>query len=295
MVSISEVDVNPLISARRIVVKIGSSSVSGDNVGQIDALVDAMAASHGRGNEIILVSSGAIANGLPLLKLQTKPTDLATQQAAAAVGQNALMVRYQQSLDRYGIVGAQILLTASDIDGSTSRKNAERAIEKLLALRVLPIVNENDTVATHEIRFGDNDRLASLVAVLVKADLLVMLSDIDGLYTKPPTEPGAEIIRKVPFAAALDGVEFGDIGSAGVGTGGAVTKVAAARYAAEHGVPVLFTATHRLGDIARVSSGRAMEEAVSVSEYHNDVDSLGTWFDAAPDSRPITENVGLMV
>ncbi|MGB3414001.1 MAG: glutamate 5-kinase, partial [Microbacteriaceae bacterium] len=154
-------------SARRVVVKVGSSSVSGANVHQVDALIDFLAASHAQFNEIVLVSSGAIANGLPLLNLGERPADLATQQAAAAVGQNALMVRYQQSLSRFGITGAQILLTASDIDGQTTRSNAKRAMERLLELRVLPIVNENDTVATHEIRFGDNDRLAALVAVLV--------------------------------------------------------------------------------------------------------------------------------
>ncbi|MEQ1737653.1 MAG: glutamate 5-kinase, partial [Rhodoglobus sp.] len=177
--------------ARRIVVKVGSSSVSGENVGQIAGLVDALAAAHARGSEVILVSSGAIATGIPYLKLDSRPTDLATQQAAAAVGQNVLIYRYQESLDRYGIVAGQILLTAGDMENPTHRSNAQRAMERLLGLRILPIVNENDTVATQEIRFGDNDRLAALVSVLIRADILVLLSDIDALYTRPPAEPGA--------------------------------------------------------------------------------------------------------
>src|SRR5690606_38351888 len=141
----------------RIVVKVGSSSVSGDNAGQIDALVDVLVEAHRRGSELILVSSGAIASAISSLGLEARPQDLATQQAAAAVGQNVLMWRYQTSLDRHRILAGQILLTAGDIERPTNRSNARRAIERLLALGVLPIVNENDTVATQEIRFGDND------------------------------------------------------------------------------------------------------------------------------------------
>ncbi|GMA96519.1 hypothetical protein GCM10025881_33430 [Pseudolysinimonas kribbensis] len=172
--------------ARRIVVKVGSSSISGDNAGRIAPLVDALAATHARGAEVVLVSSGAIATGMPYLHLEARPSDLATQQAAAAVGQNVLVFRYQQQLDRYAIVAGQVLLTAGDLENPTHRSNAQRAMERLLSLRILPIVNENDTVATHEIRFGDNDRLASMVSELVGADLLVLLSDVDALYTRPP-------------------------------------------------------------------------------------------------------------
>jgi glutamate 5-kinase len=250
-------------TARRIVVKVGSSSVSGPNVGQIAPLVDALAAAHARGSEVILVSSGAIATGIPYLKLESRPTDLATQQAAAAVGQNVLIFRYQESLDRYGIVAGQILLTAGDMENPTHRSNAQRALERLLGLRILPIVNENDTVATQEIRFGDNDRLAAMVSVLVHADALVLLSDIDALYSRPPGEPGAVKITEVPFDDDLAGVKFGDIGSAGVGSGGASTKVAAAKLAAASGIPVLLAAT---GSVSQALSG----------------EQLGTWFEAAP-------------
>jgi glutamate 5-kinase len=213
----------------------------------------------------VLVSSGAIATGMPYLHLDARPTDLATQQAAAAVGQNLLIFRYQERLERYRIVAGQVLLTASDLENPTHRSNAQRAMERLLGLRILPIVNENDTVATHEIRFGDNDRLAALVSQLVGADLLVLLSDVDALYTRPPGTPGAEPIARVPFGDGLDGVELGDIGAAGVGTGGAGTKIAAARLAAAAGIPVLLASTQN------VAPALAGEET-------------GTWFEARPGS-----------
>jgi len=251
-----------VLTAKRVVVKVGSSSVSGDNAGQIEPLVDALAAMHARGTEVVLVSSGAIATAIPFLSLDGRPTDLATQQAAAAVGQNVLMWRYQTSLDRYKILAGQVLLTAGDLENATPRSNAQRAMERLLGLRVLPIVNENDTVATHEIRFGDNDRLAALVSELISADLLVLLSDVDALYTKPPSEPGAVRIDHVPFSDDLASVELGDIGAAGVGTGGAGTKIAAAKLAATSGTPVLLTST---ANVAAALSGEV----------------TGTWFDAS--------------
>ncbi|MFC9919038.1 MULTISPECIES: glutamate 5-kinase [Agromyces] len=251
-----------IASARRIVVKVGSSSISGENVGQIAPLVDALAGAHARGAEVVLVSSGAIATGMPYLALDARPDDLATQQAAASVGQNILIYRYQESLRRYRIVAGQVLLTAGDLENSTHRLNAQRAMERLLGLRILPIVNENDTVATHEIRFGDNDRLAAMVAELTGADLLVLLSDVDALYTRPPHLPGAERIAHVPFGDELAGIEIGSIGRAGVGTGGAETKVSAARIAAASGTGVLVTATS------------LVDEALAG-------EPVGTWFEPA--------------
>ncbi|RWZ51877.1 glutamate 5-kinase [Labedella phragmitis] len=233
--------------ARRVVVKVGSSSISGANARNIEHLVDAMAAARARGVEVVLVSSGAIATGMPYLRLSTRPTDLATQQAAAAVGQNLLVYRYQESLDRHDIVAGQVLLTAGDLENPTHRSNAQRAMERLLALRILPIVNENDTVATHEIRFGDNDRLAALVSVLIRADALVLLSDVDAIYTRPPAEPGAERIAIVTDGSELDAVTFG-ASTSGVGTGGASTKVSAARLAAAAGTGVLVTSVERVAD-----------------------------------------------
>lgn len=249
--------------ARRIVVKVGSSSVSGDNAGQIAPLVDALVGAHNRGTEVVLVSSGAIATGFPFLGIEGRPDDLATQQAAAATGQAVLVFRYQKELDRHGVTAAQVLLTAGDLQNPTHRVNARRAMNRLLELRVLPIVNENDTVATHEIRFGDNDRLAALVARELEADALVLLSDVEALYTKPPEQPGAARIDEVPFGDELAGVTFGSIGAAGVGTGGAATKVAAARLAAEAGTAVLVTATPL---VERALGG----------------EHVGTWFHAAP-------------
>lgn len=249
-------------SATRIVVKVGSSSISGENANQIPVIVDALAEVYGRGVQVVLVSSGAIASGLPHLKLDARPTDLPTQQAAAAVGMNVLMNRYQDSLDRFDIVAGQVLLTAGDLEDSISSENARAALDRLLELRILPIVNENDAVGTAEIRFGDNDRLAALVAVLIEADALVLLSDVDAIYTKPPHEAGAERIEYVTFGDTLAAVEFGDIGAAGVGTGGAGTKVAAAQHASAHGTSVLITS-------ASLISSALRGEAV------------GTWFEAA--------------
>ncbi|WP_395243101.1 glutamate 5-kinase [Agromyces sp. MMS24-K17] len=261
-------------AATRIVVKVGSSSISGDNAGQISPLVDALAAAHARGAEVVLVSSGAIATGMPYLNLAERPNDLATQQAAASVGQNLLIFRYQDALRRYGIVAGQVLLTAGDLENATHRSNAQRAMERLLGLRILPIVNENDTVATHEIRFGDNDRLAALVAELVGAELLVLLSDVDALYTKPPHLPGAERIAHVPHGDPLAGIEIGTTGSAGVGTGGAETKVSAARIAAAGGTAVLITATPLVADALE---GR----------------EIGTWFEPA-DPRHTADGTALL-
>ena len=252
-----------LPGAKRIVVKVGSSSISGENAGRIATIVDALAGAHARGAEVVLVSSGAISTGMPYLALETRPSDLATQQAAAAVGQNVLIYRYQDSLDRYGVVAGQVLLTAGDLENPVHRQNAQRAMERLLGLRILPIVNENDTVATHEIRFGDNDRLAALVAQLIGADALVLLSDIEALYTRPPEEPGARPIDRIAHDDDLAGLEFGSVVVNSVGTGGAATKVSAARLAAASGIGVL------------VTSADLVDEALAGAE-------IGTWFAPRP-------------
>ncbi|PRI11878.1 glutamate 5-kinase [Leucobacter massiliensis] len=237
-----------LFAARRVVVKVGSSSVSGDNADQIPQLVACLARLVEAGVQVILVSSGAIATGVPFLRLDERPEDLATQQAAAAVGQNILVNRYQRALTGHEIIAGQVLLTAHDIENPTHRGNARRALERLLQLGILPIINENDTVATHEIRFGDNDRLAALVARLVSADRLVLLSDVDALYTAPPMMPGARRIARVAYGDPLEGIEIGESQS-GWGTGGAATKVQAARLAADAGAAVLLTETRLLAAV----------------------------------------------
>ncbi|MFI8895340.1 glutamate 5-kinase [Streptomyces paradoxus] len=239
--------------ARRIVVKVGSSSLTtasgGLDADRVDALVDVLAKVRSGGErEIVLVSSGAIAAGLAPLGLRRRPKDLARQQAAASVGQGLLVARYTASFARYGVRVGQVLLTSDDMSRRSHHRNASRTLDKLLAMGAFPIVNENDTVATDEIRFGDNDRLAALVAHLVHADLLVLLSDVDGVYDGDPARPGTSRIGEVRDPSDLAAVEIGSTGKAGVGTGGMVTKVEAARIAAAAGVPVVLTSAVHAAD-----------------------------------------------
>ncbi|WP_164993053.1 glutamate 5-kinase [Streptomyces lydicus] len=244
--------------ARRIVVKVGSSSLTtaagGLDADRVDALVDVLAKHQDK--EIVLVSSGAIAAGLAPLGLDRRPRDLARQQAAASVGQGLLVARYTASFARYGRRVGQVLLTSDDTSRRAHYRNAYRTLDQLLAMGAVPIVNENDTVATDEIRFGDNDRLAALVAHLVRADLLVLLSDVDGLYDGDPSAPGTSRIAEVGGPADLEGVSIGSAGKAGVGTGGMVTKVEAARIAAAAGIPVVLTsAVHAADALAGGATG----------------------------------------
>src|SRR6187200_2849125 len=213
----SEVD-----GARRVVVKVGSSSLTsaagGLDGGRVDALVEALAQHADAGREIVLVSSGAIAAGLAPLGLKARPRDLATQQAAASVGQGLLMGHYTRLFNGYGLGVGQVLLTADDVTRHSHYRNAYRTFGRLLDFGVVPIVNENDTVATHEIRFGDNDRLAALVAHLVHADALVLLSDVAALYTTNPAKPDARKITDVWGDADLVGIDVAARGTA-IGTG----------------------------------------------------------------------------
>jgi glutamate 5-kinase len=236
---------NAIASANRIVVKVGSSSLTtaegGLDPARLDALVDALAARCAAGSQVVLVSSGAIAAGLAPLKLSRRPRDLATQQAAASVGQLTLAHAYANSFGRYSLTVGQVLLTADDVVRRAHYRNAQRTFSRLLALGAVPVVNENDTVATEEIRFGDNDRLAALVAHLVGADALFLLSDVDALYSGDPRKPGAVRISEVASASDVDGVQAGTVGASGLGTGGMASKLAAARLASSAGIPVLLT------------------------------------------------------
>ncbi|MFD0337784.1 glutamate 5-kinase [Streptomyces sp. NPDC127117] len=234
-------------------VKVGSSSLTtaagGLDADRVDALVDVLAKVRSGGErEIVLVSSGAIAAGLAPLGLLRRPKDLARQQAAASVGQGLLVARYTASFARYGVRVGQVLLTSNDTSRRAHYRNAYRTLDQLLDMGALPVVNENDTVATDEIRFGDNDRLAALVAHLVRADLLVLLSDVDGLYDGDPSTPGTSRLAEVTGPGDLAGVTIGSAGKAGVGTGGMVTKVEAARIATAAGVPVVLTSASRAAD-----------------------------------------------
>ncbi|WP_199224353.1 glutamate 5-kinase [Serinibacter arcticus] len=262
--------------ARRIVVKIGSSSLTDGggalNPAAVTAVADALAARRADGTQVVLVSSGAIAAGITPLGLASRPRDLATQQAAASVGQGLLVAHYTRAFAAHGLTVAQVLLTAEDVIRRGQYKNAQRALERLLALGTVPVVNENDAVATDEIRFGDNDRLAALVAHVVQADALVLLTDVDGLYDGHPKLPTSRRIARVTSPADLEGVVVTGRGS-GVGTGGMTTKVDAALTATGAGIPTLVAAAH---DVGRALSGQ----------------DVGTWFEATH-ARPRTRRLWL--
>ena len=228
--------------AKIVVVKVGSSSLTtaagGLDPSRLDALVDAVAGRVAAGSAVVLVSSGAIAAGLAPLGLQRRPRDLATQQAAASVGQQLLAHRYATSFARHRLTVGQILLTSDDVVRRAHYRNAQRTFGKLLSFGVVPVVNENDTVATAEIRFGDNDRLAALVAHLVGAGALILLSDVDALYTGDPRLATSSPVREVPDAAALADIAIAPPGS-DVGTGGMESKLTSAMTATGAGIPVL--------------------------------------------------------
>jgi glutamate 5-kinase len=235
-------------SAHRLVVKIGSSSLAsptgGLDVSRLDALADALATRAAAGSQVVVVSSGAIAAGLKPLGVRQRPRDLATQQAAASVGQGMLVAHWSAAFARHGLTVGQVLLTADDVIRRAHYRNAQRTFERLLSLGVVPVVNENDTVATEEIRFGDNDRLAALVTHLVAADALILLSDVDAVYDDDPGRrragrPDAARVGDVRDDDDLAHVRLGRRGRAGVGSGGMATKVAAAQIAAGAGVPTL--------------------------------------------------------
>ncbi len=241
-----------IAGAHRIVVKVGSSSLTrpggGLDVERIQELVTQIAARRTAGHQVVLVSSGAIAAGFPRLGLKRRPRDLATQQAAASVGQGMLLAQYSAAFGEFGLTVGQVLVTADDVIRRSNYRNAQRTLFRLLDLGVVPIVNENDTVATDEIRFGDNDRLAALVAHVVQADALVLLSDVDGLFDGPPSSDGSALITDVRGPADLAGVRIGGTGSAGVGLGGMSTKVEAAGIATSAGIPVLLASAGQVAD-----------------------------------------------
>jgi glutamate 5-kinase len=235
-----------IAAARRVVVKVGSSSLTRRG-GAIDderiaALVRAIAARVAAGGQVLLVSSGAIAAGLAPLGLPRRPRDLATQQAAASVGQGLLIARYTAAFALHGLGTGQVLLTADDLMRRGHYRNAQRTLERLLELGMVPVINENDTVATDEIRFGDNDRLAALVAHVSRADALILLSDVDGLYDGDPRKGEARKITDVRAQADLAGIKAGRTGASGVGTGGMATKVDSAMIATQAGIATVLTA-----------------------------------------------------
>ena len=258
----------------RVVVKVGSSSLTradgGLDLNRIDILAGLIAGMRRRGHDVVLVSSGAVASGLVPLGLSRRPDELSLLQAAASVGQGRLAARWEAAISAYGLVTAQVLLTAHDVAIRSHYRTVRATFDSLLSLGAVPIINENDAVATSEFSLGDNDRLAALVAHLVTADVLVLLTDVDGLWTARPGTPGATPIRHVRSSADLEGVSVSGRGSF-VGTGGMTTKLQAATIACASGTTTLIA---RADDAA----GLLGQEQVPTD--------LGTWFEPTGPRRP---------
>ena len=258
----------------RVVVKVGSSSLTradgGLDLNRIDILAGLIAGMRRRGHDVVLVSSGAVASGLVPLGLSRRPDELSLLQAAASVGQGRLAARWEAAMSAYGLVTAQVLLTAHDVAIRSHYRTVRATFDSLLSLGAVPIINENDAVATSEFSLGDNDRLAALVAHLVTADVLVLLTDVDGLWTARPGTPGATPIRHVRSSADLEGVNVSGRGSF-VGTGGMTTKLQAATIACASGTTTLIA---RADDAA----GLLGQEQVPTD--------MGTWFEPTGPHRP---------
>jgi glutamate 5-kinase len=249
-----------LAAARRVVVKVGSALLVEKSTGSVnrnwlESLADDIAALRGRGQEVVLVSSGAIALGRRELNLAAVRLRLEESQAAAAVGQIRLAHAWKEVLEQRGLAVAQVLLTLGDTEQRRRYLNARNTLETLLRLGAIPVINENDTVATAEIRYGDNDRLGARVAQMVSADCLVLLSDVDGLYTADPTrEPSAQFIAEVSrISAEIEAMAGGS--SSDVGSGGMATKVMAARIAVAAGCHLCIAAGREPHPLGRIESG----------------------------------------
>ena len=249
-----------LTEAKRIVVKLGSALVAGEN-GPDTAWLAAFAADlarlRARGQQVLVVSSGAVALGRRRLKMGRRALTLPEKQACAAAGQSALMRAWEEALEPHGISAAQVLLTRDDTEIRRRWLNAHATLSTLLDLGVVPVVNENDTVVTEEIRYGDNDRLAARVAQMIGADVLVLLSDIDGLYTADPRhDPAAQHMPRISqLTPQIEAMAGGANAAAGVGTGGMATKIAAARIAQSAGCATVITLGRRPAPLAAIEAG----------------------------------------
>lgn len=246
----------------KIVVKIGTSTLTHSsgcvNIRRIEDFCKILSDIKNSGNEVILVSSGAIGMGVGKLNLKERPSDLAGKQAAAAVGQCELMYIYDRLFSSYNHTVAQILLTAPDLKNSDRHKKFENTMNRLLELNVLPVVNENDTVSTEEIEIGDNDTLAAIVAESVGADLLILMSDIDGLYsTDPHKDPNATLISEV-HELTDDIMSLGEGAGTALGTGGMITKLNAAKIATSSGCDMIITNGARPEQLYDIIDGKAV-------------------------------------
>lgn len=255
-----------LKGVRRVVVKVGSGLITARDAGldaaRIAALADELSAVMARGKEVVLVSSGAIVAGMARLGLRERPRSIPEKQAAAAVGQSALMQHYEIAFARHRRLVAQILLTQADVSARARYLNARNTLVTLLGFGVLPIINENDTVAVEEIKFGDNDNLSALVAQLVDADLLVLLTDVDGLYDADPLrEPNARKLDTVEAVTPeIERLVWADASRTAVG--GMATKLQAAQKAAASGIPMVIASGRDAGALTRLLKG----------------EPVGTWF-----------------
>jgi glutamate 5-kinase len=266
-----------LAGTRRVVVKLGSSVVatpSGVDVENVGRLSGEIARLMKDGLEVIVVTSGARAAGLARLGLDRMPSTIPEQQAAAAIGQIRLMGIYERFFSDYGCHVGQVLLTASDIESRARYLNASRTIDHLLTHKVLPIVNENDSVAVEEMKFGDNDRLSALVAGLVSAHLLVLLTDVDGLHDGDPRGGSS---KRIPLVTNIDAAARNVVGGAGVlGTGGMASKLQAAASAAHRGIPTVIANGTSIGVLARVMDG-SVSEGTLVSASSSPISSRKHW------------------
>jgi glutamate 5-kinase len=245
-------------TAHRVVVKVGSGLVTAPGVGPDPDRIERLAADIAairREREVVLVSSGAIATGMARLALAERPRSIREKQAAAAVGQSALMWQYEIAFKRHGLPVGQVLLTAQDIGDRTRYLNARNTLRALLGFGVVPIVNENDTVAVEEIKVGDNDNLSALVASLIEADLLVLLTDVDGLYTADPARDPAATKLDVVETITDDILAMAGAHEAGVSIGGMTTKLEAAQKAAASGVAMVIASGREPGVLARILAG----------------------------------------
>ena len=271
---------------KRVVIKIGSSSLTHSETGSInflkmERLVRVLCDIRNRGIDVCLVSSGAIAIGKDAMSLDKRPTDISKKQACAAVGQAKLMMTYQKLFGEYNQIAGQVLMTKNTMVNETARNNAKNTFEELFRMGVIPVVNENDTVSTYEMQFGDNDTLSALVASLVNADLLILLSDIDGLYTDDPHKnPDAKMLTDVyTIDEGILDMAKGSTGS-NVGTGGMATKLIAAKIATYSGADMIITNGANISVVEEIIEGN----------------SVGTCFHASPNqefslSKFITESM----
>jgi len=245
---------------KRIIVKVGTSSLTYMETGltnlvKMERLVRELTNLHNQGKEVILVSSGAIAVGRKTIGMKERPSDLAVKQACASIGQARLMMMYQKFFMEYNQIASQILMTKNTLINQENRENARNTFEMLLSMGAIPIVNENDTISTYEIQFGDNDTLSAVVTALVEADLLILLSDIDGLFTDDPNKnPNAEFIDYVEHVdKSLEQMAKGSANN--VGTGGMLTKLNAAKLATSAGASMVIANGSDMGVIHRIING----------------------------------------